>query len=325
MPLNESQSRGEREDSLDATVARFTVHPLTRHVGAEVRGLDLKRPLEDATIAALNAAFLKHAVLVFRAQNLDDAQQIAFTTRFGPLEDSRVRIGDADDKGPRVISDLSNLDEDGEIVDPDSRKLKFLNGNLLWHTDSSFKPVPAGPSFLTGRIVPPEGGDTEFADLRAAYDALPEAKRRQIDGLVAEHSLIHSRRRYGFNQFTEAERKHWPPVFNPLVRRHPETGRKTLFVGAHAGRIVGMDDADGAALIDELIAFATQPEFVYAHRWTLGDLVMWDNRCCMHRGRLWDQQRYPRNVKRTTVAGIGPLLADGKPVDEYERAQRGAA
>jgi alpha-ketoglutarate-dependent 2,4-dichlorophenoxyacetate dioxygenase len=303
----------------------FTVMPLTRHIGAEVTGLDLKQPLDRATIASLNDAFLKHAVLVFRRQNLDDAQQIAFGTQFGPLEDSRVRIGDTDDRGPRVISDLSNLDDQGEIVATDSRKLQFLNGNLLWHTDSSFKPVPAGPSFLTGRIIPPEGGDTEFADLRAAYDALPEARRRAIEGLIAEHSLQHSRRRYGYNQFTEAERQHWPPVLNPIVRRHPETGRKTLFVGSHAGRIVGMDDAAGHALIDELIAFATQPEFVYAHRWTLGDLVMWDNRCCMHRGRLWDQARYPRNVRRITVAGLGPTVVDGRAVDEYDRARRGAA
>lgn len=301
----------------------FTVVPLGKTIGAEIRGLDLKQPLDEVTFQGLNDAFLEWAVLVFRAQHLDDDQQVAFTRRFGELEDARVRLGDTDDKGPRVFSDFANYDDQGEIVAPDSRKMRFLNGNFFWHTDSSFKPVPAGHSVLSGRIIPPEGGETEFADLRAAHDALPEAKRREIQGLIAEHCLIHSRRRYGFLEFTETELKQWPPVLNPLVRRHPETGRSTLFIGSHAGRIIGMDDEAGAKLIDELIAFATQPQFVYSHHWTLGDLIMWDNRCCMHRGRMWDQQRYKRNIKRTTVAGLGPTVVDGKPVDEYALAHAG--
>jgi alpha-ketoglutarate-dependent 2,4-dichlorophenoxyacetate dioxygenase len=272
---------------------------------AEVRGLDLRRTLDEATFGAVLDAFHEHAVLVFRDQRIDDDQQIAFSRRFGALETS-IRHDKPGGSGRPEISYLANVDENGELYDADDPRYVYHIGNQWWHTDSSFKPVPANASLLSGRIVPPEGGETEFADLRAAWEALPEGRRRQIDGLVAEHSIVYSRQRISGDIFSEEEKAALPPVRQAVVRTHPATGRKALYLGSHASHVIGWPVEEGRALLQELLDFATQPQFVYRHRWRQNDLVMWDNRSVLHRGRPWDSAKYPRVMIRTTVAGNGP-------------------
>ena len=212
--------------------------------------------------------------------------------------------GDGPMRTRAEIADVSNLNRKNEIWGRESRLRMFQMGNRLWHTDSSFKHLPALCSLLYARAVPPIGGHTEFADQRAAYDALPEATRRRLDGLVAEHCIAYSRAQLGFSEFTEAERKNLPPVPQMVVRTIPESGRKSLYLASHAGRIRGMGDSEGRALLDDLIAHTTQRQFVYTHRWRVGDLVMWDNRCTMHRGKDFDDLRYARDMQRATVSDV---------------------
>jgi alpha-ketoglutarate-dependent 2,4-dichlorophenoxyacetate dioxygenase len=205
----------------------------------------------------------------------------------------------------KEFADVSNLDPENEMWGKDSRQRMFQLGNRLWHTDSSFKRLPARASLLYARsVIPPVGGHTEFADERAAYDALPEATKRRLDTLVAEHSIFNSRARLGFSNFSEEERQGLPPVPQVLVRTIPESGRKSLYLASHAGRIFGMSDGEGRALIDELVAHATQRQFVYTHRWRLHDLVIWDNRCTMHRGTEFDDLRWKRDMQRATVCDV---------------------
>ncbi|HKW52086.1 MAG TPA: TauD/TfdA family dioxygenase [Stellaceae bacterium] len=281
----------------------ITVTPLHPHIGAEIRGVDLARPVPPDVFAALDAAFNRHAVLVFPEQPLDDAQQIAFSRLFGPLETSPDYAGSKKLRLPdREIADISNLDPEGRVMSAEDKRLMFNRGNQLWHTDSSFKYVPARCSLLSAREIPPAGGETEFADLRAAYDALPEERKRALDGLVAEHSIFRSRSLIGFTEFNDDIRRELPPVPQLVVRRHAGSGRKTLYLASHASHIVGWPIEDGRRLIEQLVAFATEPQFVYRHRWRVGDLVMWDDRCTMHRGRPYDDTRYRRDMHRTTVS-----------------------
>jgi alpha-ketoglutarate-dependent 2,4-dichlorophenoxyacetate dioxygenase len=282
----------------------LTVTPLHPTIGAEISGVDLRRPVPPDAFAEIEAAFNRHAVLVFPDQHLSDDEQIAFSTLFGPLELNpdyayeKRRITD------RTIADISNLDERGEIHAAEDRRRMFNRGNQLWHTDSSFKHVPAKCSLLSAREIPPAGGDTEFADLRAAYDALPEDKKRALEGLIVEHSIFRSRSQIGFADFNDEIFKQLPPVQQILVRTHPGSRRKTLDLASHASHVVGQPVEEGRGLIEELIAFATQPQFVYRHRWRVGDLVIWDNRCTMHRGRPYDEMRHRRVMHRTTVSDI---------------------
>jgi len=279
------------------------VRPLHPHIGAEIRGADLTRPVPPDDLAAIDAAFLCHAVLLFPRQPLSDEQQIVFSQHFGPLETSPDYAGSKKSRlMRREISDISNLDAEGQVMSAEDKRLLFNRGNQLWHTDSSFKFVPARCSLLSAREIPPEGGETEFADLRAAYDALPEERQRKLDGLVAEHSIFRSRALIGFTEFNEEIRSELPPVPQLIVRRHAGSGRKTLYLASHASHIVGWPVEEGRRLIEELIAFATEPRFVYRHRWRVGDLVMWDDRCTMHRGRPYDDTRYRRDMHRTTVS-----------------------
>jgi alpha-ketoglutarate-dependent 2,4-dichlorophenoxyacetate dioxygenase len=280
---------------------------------ARVSGLDLSRLLDDGAFAQVRDAFHHYAVLVFPEQRISDDQQIAFSERFGPLEvsirkDRPRRIANA------RVSDISNVDERDRVFDPDDERAIYNAGNRLWHSDSSFKRVPAMASLLSGREVPPEGGETEYADLRAAWDALPAERKRGLDELVAEHSFVYSRGLIGYDQFTDAERAAVPPMPQAVVRAHPATGRKSLYVGSHASHIIGRPVEEGRALLLELLEFATQPQFVYRHVWRQHDLVMWDNRCVLHRGRTWDEQRYRRVMHRTTVAGTCPTAIDGRPI-----------
>jgi alpha-ketoglutarate-dependent 2,4-dichlorophenoxyacetate dioxygenase len=279
------------------------VTPLHPHLGAAVTGIDLAHPLAADEFAEIERAFNRHAVLVFPAQPLTDDQQIAFSRRFGPLETSPEYAGSKKSRlGRPEIADISNLDPEGRVMSAADQRLLFNRGNQLWHTDSSFKFVPARCSLLSAREIPPEGGETEFADMRAAYDALPEEKKRALDGLVVEHSIFRSRALIGFTEFNEEIRRELPPVPQLLVRRHPGSGRKTLYLASHASHIIGWPVEEGRKLIEELVAFATEPRFVYQHRWSVGDLVMWDDRCTMHRGRPYDDTRYRRDMHRTTVS-----------------------
>ena len=281
------------------------LHPL--FVG-EVSGVDLSRPVEPATVREVVDAADRHAVLVFHDQRITDEQQIAFSALLGPLETTikRFRPGHK----PRLdlhISDVSNLDEEGGVLTREDRRRMNGLGNRLWHTDSSFKAVPARYSLLSARQIPPSGGETQFCDLRAAYDALPEAKKRQLEGLVAEHSILYSRSTIGFTDFSEEERAQLAPVPQTLVRLHPGSRRKTLYLASHAMSIRGMPLPEARLLLLELMEHATQREFVYTHRWRLGDLVMWDDRCTMHRARDYDMS-IPRDMHRTTVSdGVSTL------------------
>jgi alpha-ketoglutarate-dependent 2,4-dichlorophenoxyacetate dioxygenase len=281
------------------SLAVTPLHPL---FAAEIRGIDLREPVPPALFAEIEAAFNRHAVLVFPDQPLEDEQQMAFSLLFGPLETNPNYAGKALRLRPE-IADISNLDHEGRILGAADRRRLFNLGNQLWHTDSSFKRVPAKCSLLSAREIPPAGGETEFADLRAAWDALPDERKRALDGLVAEHSIRRSRSRIGFADFNDEIGDLLPPVPQLLVRRHPGSGRKTLYLASHASHVIGWPVEEGRKLIDELVAFATQPQFVYQHRWRVGDLVVWDNRCTMHRGRPYDET-YKRDMHRTTVQDV---------------------
>ena len=283
----------------------ITVYPITPGFAAEVGDIDLSRPLEADEVAEIKQAFWDFAVLVVPDQNLTDGQHLDFAGHFGPLETSIAALNnDAKLRIRAELADVSNLNLRNEIWSEASRLRALAQANRLWHTDSSFKYLPARASLLYARDFPPIGGHTEFADLRAAYDALPEDLKRRLPGLVANHSLAQSRSRTGFNSFTEEERKKLPPVPQVIVRTIPENGRHSLYLASHAGMIRGMSEADSLALIDRLIAHATQRQFVYTHRWRLHDLVMWDDRCTMHRGTDYDDLRFHRDMQRATVSDI---------------------
>ncbi len=281
----------------------ITIVPVTPDFVAEIGDVDLSRPLPDDDFAAIQQAFWKYAVLVFPQQTLTQEQQLAFAERFGPIENERTLDPKATpSRFSGAFSDISNLSADGKIWGETSRQRMYKAGNRLWHTDSSFKRLPSICSLLYSETVAPIGGHTEFADQRAAYDALPGTIKAKLQGLVVEHWIATSRRRNGFMEFTEEEQKRLPPVPQVLVRTIPQNRRKSLFVASHAGRIWGMPDAEGRALIDELIAHVTQRQFVYTHRWRPHELVMWDNRCTMHRGTEFDDLRWVRDMRRVTVS-----------------------
>src|SRR5262252_5424842 len=285
------------------------LHPT---LGAQVRGVDLTRLVPPDVFAEVEAAFARYAVLVFPEQPLTDKQQLAFSRLFGPLEINPNYAGAKMRLRPD-IADISNLDPEGQVLGRDDRRNLFNLGNQLWHTDSSFKHVPAKCSLLSARELPSSGGETEFADMRAAWDALPDARKRELEGLIVEHSIFRSRSQIGFADFNDEIFKELPPVRQALVRHHRASGRTSLYLASHASHIIGWPVEKGRALIEELIALATQRQFVYQHRWRLGDLVMWDNRCTMHRGRPYDDTQR-RVLHRTTVADwANTLEQEGLP------------
>jgi alpha-ketoglutarate-dependent 2,4-dichlorophenoxyacetate dioxygenase len=285
------------------------IRPLHPLFAGEVEGVDCRAPLAAAEVAAIDRGMAEYAVLVFRDQDITDQQQIAFTRHFGQLEHSttagHIRKPDAERLGPGIV-DFSNLDRDGRIMSAEDRVWFFKLGDRLWHSDSSFRPVPAKYSILSGRIIPSWGANTEFADMRAAYDALDPRSKVEVEELVCEHSLLYSREAIGFTEFSPEERAAFRPVRQPLVRTHPTTGRKSLFLAAHAGAIVGWTIPEARIFLRDLTEHATRPEFVYSHAWRRHDLVMWDNRSTMHRARRFDRNEV-RDVRRTTLAGDGPL------------------
>jgi alpha-ketoglutarate-dependent 2,4-dichlorophenoxyacetate dioxygenase len=283
-----------------------SIKPLHPVFAGEVSGVDCTQPLAPDDIAAIEAGMDKYAVLVFRDQDLSDEQQLAFTKQFGPLEaygsPGHIRK-EVEQRTPKGIADFSNLDKDGNILPADARVWFFKLGDRLWHSDSSFRPIPAKYSLLSGRVLPSWGGNTEFADMRAAYDALDERTKREIEPLVCLHSLIYSRSAIGFTELTDDERAAFRPVRQRLVRTHPVTGRKSLFLAAHAGAIEGWPLPEAQMFLRDLTEHATQREFVYSHQWRLRDLVVWDNRQTMHRARRFDDRNEVRDVRRTTLAG----------------------
>ncbi|HTQ78067.1 MAG TPA: TauD/TfdA family dioxygenase [Burkholderiales bacterium] len=285
------------------------ITPLHPHLGARAEGVDLRQPLSPALARQIEAAMDRHAVLVFPDQDLTDRQQVDFGTAFAPIEPKRFTV---DQHRHRLsipeMNDISNLDVDGSILAADDRRRLFELGNRLWHSDSSFKATPAKYSLLHARSIPPEGGETEFADMRAAWDALPERARARVKDLVCWHSLLYSRARLGFHGFTEDEKRQFEPVPQRLVRRHPGSGRLSLYLSSHIGRIEGWIVPEAMAFIGDLVEHATQREFVYRHEWRVRDLVVWDNRCTMHRGRPYEDQKYERDMRRVTLQDSAPTL-----------------
>jgi len=285
-------------------------HPLTAHIGAEVDGIDLREPLTPAQAEEIHTAMDHHAVLVFHDQPLTNEQHMAFTTGLGPLETDRtnsMRAAAGDLRLPPTFNDVSNLDRNNQPVGANSRRRMFAIGNRLWHSDSSFKVVPAKYSLLRAVRIPSRGGNTEFAHMGSAYEALDDDTKDLIEDLVCEHSQLFSRELIGFTDFTPEERERYKPVRQRLVRTLARTGRKSIYLSSHAGTIVGWPLPESRLLLRDLIEHATQREFVYAHEWRADDLVMWDNRQTMHRGRAFPASE-ARDVRRTTVAGDGPTV-----------------
>lgn len=283
------------------------IHPV--FVG-EVTGVDLTKPLSKDEVAAIEAGMDRYAVLVLPDQNITDDQQLAYSVNFGAIENPEggniTRANEYRLKSGMI--DVSNLDKNGKPLARDDRKRMFNLGNRLWHSDSSFRAIPAKYSLLSGRVVADKGGETEFADMRIAYDTLDGEMRALLDDLVCEHSLLYSRGSMGFTELTEEERKMFSPVRQKLVREHPVTKRKSLYLSSHIGGIVGWPTPEARDLIRDLTEHATQRPYVYSHKWRPYDLVMWDNRTTMHRVRRFDETK-PRDMRRTTIAGDAMTVA----------------
>lgn len=283
------------------------ITPFTPTFGAQVEGLDLTRPLDDATFEAIEQALARYSLLSFRMQRVDDEQQLAFSGRFGRvhrsvMDASRRRLAD-----PR-FGDVSNVGKDGKPLEEGSERRKFGDANLLWHTDLSFMAAPARVTVLSARQLPLEPPPTEYADMRAAWDALPPERQRALEGMTVEHSIFASRQRAGFTEFSDEERAKAPPVVQPLVRTHARSRRKSLYLSAHAYRVTGMPEEQGRALLQELTEYATQPRFVFSYAWQLHDLVSWDDSCTMHRAVPFDAQNYVRELRWNAICEPGPLL-----------------
>jgi alpha-ketoglutarate-dependent 2,4-dichlorophenoxyacetate dioxygenase len=292
----------------------IAVNPLHPHIGAEVSGIDAAAPLDHETLAELWRAIDRYSVLVLKRQSITDAQLKAFAVRFGELEVPRSALqGGRRRLDIQEIGDISNLDEDSNVRAREDRRRLDMLGNRLWHTDASYMPVPVVLGMLFAVAVPsasPFGaGETEFADMRAAYDALSDDMKVMIDDLVAEHDIFYSRGLIGFTEFNPGDREKYPPSRQRLVRRHPGSRRKTLYLSAHAERILGWPVAEGRLLLQDLNTHATQPQFVYSHKWAKGDLAIWDNRCTMHRGRPHDENA-PRDLRRATTLDVGSTLEE---------------
>jgi alpha-ketoglutarate-dependent 2,4-dichlorophenoxyacetate dioxygenase len=291
----------------------LTVRPVTPgfDFACEITGVDLSQAVSDADVQAFRAAMDRYAVAFFRGQNISDEEQIAFSRRLGALEKS-PNFGRGDGETVRMkhpeLFDVSNLDENGNMLTEDDRRRAYRVANLMWHTDSSFQPGGAAYSLLSARIVPPDGSNTEFADMRAAYDRLSPEQRQRVQGLVVEHSTFHSRALAGY-KFTEEELRRRNPTRQHLVQTHSGSGRLSLLLASHASHVEGMAVEEGRQLLRDLTEQATVPQFVYSHKWQPGDLVCWDNRCTMHRATPYDEYAHKRDLRRTTVVGDLPIPA----------------
>jgi alpha-ketoglutarate-dependent 2,4-dichlorophenoxyacetate dioxygenase len=298
------------------------IYPLAGEFAAEIGDADLRNEPPPATLELIRAAFARYAVLVFPQQQLDSQQHLAFASHFGPLERT---VDAAMKRSPfridQKLADIANIDASGAVWKADSRRRAFERGNRLWHTDSSFNSPAGYMSMLYARSIAPVGGNTEFTDLRAAWDTLAEPLQSRVRNLWAEHSILHSRRKIGIREFTAEEAEAFAPVRRPLVRTLPENGRTSLYLAAHIGRIEGLPEQESIELLDALTAHATLPQFRYAHRWRVGDLVMWDNRCTMHRGMPFDDLRWPRDLQRATTSdrsdAFGTREPQGRMASDY--------
>jgi len=288
------------------------IEPIVADFVGEVRDLDLREPVGESDLQAINDAISQLGVLVFHNQNITDEQQLNFSNHFGELEQPSSKSNITKPGERRLaspnIADVSNIDEKGDLFKKDSRRRLFNLANQLWHSDSSFRKIPAKFSLLSARTIATKGGNTEFADMQTAYERLDIKMQNFIEDLICEHSTIYSRSTIGFSDFSEEERNNFQPVQQRLVRIHPTTGRKSLFLSAHAGAIVGWDIPEARSLLFELNEHATQREFVYTHKWKKYDLVMWDNRQTMHRVRRFNDTEESRDMRRTTVAGDNPTI-----------------
>jgi len=279
--------------------------PLHPVLAAEALDIDLSRPIDGATAAEIEAAMNRYAVLIFHDQTLSQDQQLDFTRNFGPLDPGRHLAVRQHRRVRPEFADVSNLDEEGRVADRNHRRILSNMATRLWHTDSSYKKPAAKFSLLYCSAIPDWGGETEFADMRAAHDALPERLRAEADGGEAEHYVHHSRETLGFSPSQEDIAGAIPPATWPLIGTHAGSGRKLLYIGSHATHVVGLSVPEGRVLLQDLLEHATQRQFVYAHRWRPGDLVMWDNRAVLHRGRRYDLTQ-PRDMRRSTVEDALP-------------------
>ncbi len=274
------------------------LHPL---FAAEVFGLNLKQALDADTIRAIDAAMDEYAVLVFRNQPLTEAEQVACARQFGPLDAGlRKATGAATRFKHEELIDIGNLALDGAVADRENARLIGVLANQLWHADSTFQDVPVKYSMLSAVVVPAEGGQTQWADLRAAWDGLPEQTRGLLAGRTGRHSAFHSRIALGDDRYSEEQLRRFPPVERALVHVHPGSSRKVLYPSVHIDRVSGMTVPEGRLLVAELLEHATQPQFVYTHTWQAGDYVMWDNRSTLHRGKRYDLAAR-RDLRRTTT------------------------
>ena len=277
----------------------MNIKKIGANLGAEVGGIGIT-DLDGELVQGLRRAFREHGVLVFRDQAISDEEQVAFSEHFGTIE---MTLPSDPYGGGGPINRITNVDEDGEIIPAKDSRSLYQAGNMLWHADGSFRPLPLKASFLAAKEVPPSGGETEFASVRAAFADLPEERKAELEGLVAEHSMAYSRSQIAPDLMTDEFSSEAPPVSHPLIRRVPETGEKMLHVGSYASHILGWPLEKGRALLSELLEWATQPRYVISHSWRANDLVMWDNRCCLHRGRPWAFDDYRRVMHRTTLKG----------------------
>lgn len=286
------------------------IEQVHKYFVGEVSGIDLSDPLSKSEVIQIEEGMDQFGVLIFREQFLSDEEQVSYTKNFGELE---LHVGSNVLKGNErrlslEFADVSNLDQDGEILKKGDRRRMFNLGNRLWHTDSSFRNIPSKFSILSCRSSPKVGGNTEFSFMPAVYDELDEGTKQEIADLITEHSLIYSRGQLGFSDFNEEEKQMFKPVQHVMVRVNEFTKRKSIYLSSHIGKILGWEIPEGRDFIRELMEFATQRHFVYAHEWKPGDLVMWDNRQCMHRVRPFKDTGEKRDMRRTTVAGKAPTL-----------------
>ncbi len=272
---------------------------------AEVSPVDLRRVHDPETLGQIRAGMDEYAVLVFRDQPFADDEQLAFAQRLDGVLHTKLGISALQKNrlGNEALGDISNLDESGEIMRSDNRRRMYGLGNRLWHTDASFQDPPGRYSMLSAKVVPPVDADTEFADTRAAYDALPEEEKRRLEGLRVHHSIAYSRQTLGF-EFSQGEQDALQGAIHPLVRTIPRSHRRSLYVASHASRIIDWPVPEGRLLLRDLIEHATQGEFVYRHSWRVGDLVIWDNRATMHRARPFDDTKHRRELRRVTTLDI---------------------
>jgi alpha-ketoglutarate-dependent 2,4-dichlorophenoxyacetate dioxygenase len=283
----------------------LTFRKLHPHFAGEVSPVDLRRVHDPETLAAIRGGMDEYAVLVFRDQPFTDAEQLDFAQRLDGVLHTKLGSSAIQKNrfGNEALGDISNLDENGEIMKSDSRRRMYGLGNRLWHTDASFQDPPGRYSMLSAKVVPPVDADTEYADMRAAYDALPEEEKARLEGLRVHHSIAHSRQTLGF-EFSESEQDALKGAIHPLIRTIPRSKRRSLYVASHASRIIDWPVPEGRLLLRDLIEHATRPEFVYRHQWRVGDLVIWDNRATMHRARPFDDAKYRRELRRVTTLDV---------------------